>query len=128
MNICKYWPGCILILGVISKAKEGLAKSKSRLDMKQQPNDSNSNKGVSLEVKKSDNELEAQRHWEFLVFDTILICLFMRIFARNGYNDYCTTFYVKTNFIFIDQQFATTSGNLWYVHEILLQTYGMIFG
>ncbi|XP_035702235.1 uncharacterized protein LOC110852042 isoform X2 [Folsomia candida] len=53
--------------GVISKAKEGLAKSKSRLDMKQQPNDSNSNKGVSLEVKKSDNELEAQRHWEFLI-------------------------------------------------------------
>ncbi|CAG7837287.1 unnamed protein product [Allacma fusca] len=53
--------------GVVSKAKEGLAKSKSRVDIKPPQssdvvNGNNNTNGI-LEVKKSDNEL----HWDFLV-------------------------------------------------------------
>lgn len=53
--------------GVISKAKEGLAKSKSKVDIKPTPQFTEPN-GTSLsshgmDKKKSDNEL----HWDFLV-------------------------------------------------------------
>jgi hypothetical protein len=54
------------VTGVVSKAKEGLAKSKSRADMKPQPNETTNgvaNKGIQLEVKKTDNEL----YWDFLL-------------------------------------------------------------
>ncbi|ODM91371.1 FH1/FH2 domain-containing protein 3 [Orchesella cincta] len=50
--------------GVVSKAKEGLAKSKSRVDLKP-PTGESGTKGVQMETKKSDNDF----HWDFLVMN-----------------------------------------------------------
>lgn len=52
--------------GVVSKAKEGLAKSKSRADLKPPTGENgNGTKGSQMETKKSDNDF----HWDFLVMN-----------------------------------------------------------
>lgn len=54
-----------LFIGVVSKAKEGLAKSKSRADLKPPTADTQNGKGMQVESKKSDNDF----HWDFLVMN-----------------------------------------------------------
>lgn len=56
---------CCTFAGVVSKAKEGLAKSKSRADLKPPSGDNSGSKGVQADSKKSDNDF----HWDFLVMN-----------------------------------------------------------